>query len=209
MSWTRVLPAGQRSLLVDLPDTSAVHALAAWVRASEHAGALEEIVPGASTLLVVARADRIGALDRVAAALESADPSSAPDREPRTIEVPVVYDGPDLADVCERTGLSRDDAVAAHRDGDYRVAFLGFSPGFAFCCGVPDTLQLPRRSSPRTSVPVGSVAIANEFTAVYPAATPGGWHLLGRAVGDPMWDTDREPPQLVELGDRIVFVEQS
>lgn len=213
MSRVRVRRAGERSLLVDLPDTAAVHALAAWARASEHAGLLEEVVPGARTLLVVARSEAADRLDRLAAALHSADPARAPEGSttggsPRTVEVPVVYDGPDLAEVCERTGLTRDEVVSAHRDADYRVAFMGFSPGFAFCSGVPEPLRLPRRSSPRTSVPAGSLAIANDFTAVYPTASPGGWHLLGRAVGPPMWDTDRDPPQLVDPGDRVSFVEQ-
>ena len=86
----------------------------------------------------------------------------------------------------------------------YRVAMLGFMPGFAYLGDLPDELRLPRRDTPRTSVPAGSVAIAGRHTAVYPATTPGGWHLLGRTDVAP-WDIDRDPPALLRPGDRVRF----
>ena len=121
------------------------------------------------------------------------------------VEIPVVYDGADLAEVAEATGLSIEQVVDTHSSIVYSAAFLGFTPGWAYLVGLPPSLQLPRRKTPRTAVPAGSVAIANEFTGVYPTLSPGGWHLLGHTDVQ-MFDVDREKPALVLAGDRVRFV---
>jgi KipI family sensor histidine kinase inhibitor len=124
------------------------------------------------------------------------------------LEVPVRYgglDGPDLDSVAAATGLSTAEVVALHASCTYRVFMIGFSPGFAYLGMLPPELALPRRATPRTSVPAGSVAIAGRQTAVYPAATPGGWHLIGR-TGLALWDPARTPPALLEPGRAVRFV---
>lgn len=118
--------------------------------------------------------------------------------------VPVRYDGPDLADVARRTGLTRAEVIRRHAAPWYRVYLLGFVPGFAYLGDLDPSLLLPRRAEPRRSVPAGSVAIAGAQTAVYPLDTPGGWHLIGStavAVFTPTADS----PALFRPGDRVRF----
>lgn len=114
----------------------------------------------------------------------------------------VVYDGPDLDDVARATGLSVDDVIARHGAATYTVDTMGFAPGFAYLNGLDASLHLPRRATPRTRVPAGSLAIAGAQTAVYPFDSPGGWHLIGRVVDVRMFD-DNGP--LLALGDRVRF----
>lgn len=126
----------------------------------------------------------------------------------RLVEIPVRYGGdhgPDLADVAERTGLTLERVVEAHASVDYDCFFLGFAPGFGYLGLLPQELELPRRDEPRTRVPAGSVAIAGRQTAVYPSATPGGWHLIGRTEAA-LWDVERDPPALLAPGDTVRFV---
>ncbi len=106
--------------------------------------------------------------------------------EGRLVEVPVCYGGdlgPDLADVAAFAGCSEADVIAAHTGRDYRVYMVGFVPGFAYMAEVEPRIAAPRRSTPRMAVPTGSVAIAGGQTGVYPAATPGGWNIIGRTAG--------------------------
>ena len=124
-----------------------------------------------------------------------------------THHIPVRYggaDGPDLLEVAERVGLASERVAELHASVVYRVAILGFMPGFAYLGELPQALRLPRRDTPRTRVPAGSVAIAGLQTAVYPAATPGGWHLLGR-TDVRLWDIDRDPPAMLRPGDQVRF----
>lgn len=124
------------------------------------------------------------------------------------VEIPVRYggrDGPDLADVAARLGRSEDEVVRLHAATEYRVFVLGFVPGFPYLGTLPETLALPRRATPRLRVPAGSVAIAGRQTGIYPASTPGGWHLLGRTDAV-LWDPRREPPALLQPGARVRFV---
>lgn len=126
----------------------------------------------------------------------------------RTIEIPVCYDpelAEDLVESSRTLGISVDELIARHADGDYRVAMLGFAPGFPYLLGLDPRLQLPRRSQPRLRVPAGSVAIGGAQTGIYPTALPGGWHLIGRTPLR-LFDTDRQPPQLVNAGDRVRFI---
>lgn len=124
-----------------------------------------------------------------------------------TVEVPVTYDGADLDGVAASTGLSVAEVIAAHSGAEYQVAFCGFAPGFAYLRGLPEVLHVPRRPTPRTVVPAGSVGIAAEYSAVYPTASPGGWNLLG-STRTIMFDPDRSPPALLSPGTRVRFVER-
>jgi inhibitor of KinA len=123
------------------------------------------------------------------------------------VEVPVRYGGdfgPDLRDVAAFAGCSEADVIAAHAGRDYRVYMVGFVPGFAYMAEVEPRIAAPRRSTPRTAVPAGSVAIAGGQTGVYPAVTPGGWNIIGRTTVQP-YDPDRAEPFLFKSGDRVRF----
>jgi KipI family sensor histidine kinase inhibitor len=125
----------------------------------------------------------------------------------KTLEIPVAYGGgggPDLADAVHRTGLSEDEFVSLHAGQLYHVYMLGFLPGFAYLGDLPERLRLPRRSTPRASVPAGSVAIASDMTAIYPLESPGGWHLIGYTPV-PLWDMTRRDEPLFQPGDRVRF----
>jgi KipI family sensor histidine kinase inhibitor len=124
---------------------------------------------------------------------------------PASVEIPVRYDGPDLADVAARTGLTINEIVERHSSRTYRAYMTGFVPGFAYLGDLDESLVLPRRAVPRVRVAPGSVAIAGAQTAVYPLQTPGGWHLIGttRSV---MFDALRDPPALIHPGDLVRFV---
>lgn len=121
------------------------------------------------------------------------------------VEIPVAYDGADLAEVAARCGLTPAEVVQRHTAPTYTAAFAGFAPGFVYLEGLDPALVLPRRAEPRTRVPAGSVAIAADHAAVYPRESPGGWHLLGR-TGAVMFDAEADPPALVQPGDRVRFV---
>jgi KipI family sensor histidine kinase inhibitor len=132
-------------------------------------------------------------------ALDSLDEVAEPARD---VALRAVYDGPDLADVAQAANLSVDEVVRIHADGTYVVDTMGFAPGFAYMRGLDARLELPRRATPRTRVPGGSIAIAGAHTAVYPFDSPGGWHLIGRVVDGPMFGA--AGPRLA-LGDRVRF----
>jgi KipI family sensor histidine kinase inhibitor len=131
-------------------------------------------------------------------------PDAAP-ADGAVVEIPVVYDGPDLADVAKLSGLTSDQVIARHSDTEYTVGWLGFAPGFGYLTGLdPALCGVPRLASPRLSVPAGSVAIAGGLAAIYPSASPGGWRLLGRTAAR-LWDPSREPPSLLTPGMRVRF----
>ena len=195
-----VRAVGVRSVLVELGDQEAVHRLwsAWWARADPDT---EEIVAGHGSLLVTVRAglDPMAVLGRLQSV---APPAAGPGS--REVVIPVEYDGVDLADVATLTGLSAAEVVQRHSGASYTVAFLGFSPGFAYLTGGDPALDVPRLDRPRTTVPAGSVATAAGVSAVYPQATPGGWRLLGR-TDEVLFDPHRRPPALLAPGDRVHF----
>ena len=175
------------------------------------AGALE-FVPAARTVLVHfdpaltsagALADRIGEVVR--GIEDEAAGAQGGVGEADVVEIAVRYDGEDLESVAQQAGLSRDEVVARHSATVYTVAFCGFAPGFGYLTGLDDALWLPRRATPRTRVPAGSVAIADRYAAVYPQASPGGWHLVGRTDAA-VWDPGRQPPAMFAPGARVRFV---
>jgi KipI family sensor histidine kinase inhibitor len=140
----------------------------------------------------------VGQLHRIASDAPRAD---AP--EP-FVSIPVRYDGDDLAEVAALTGLDPGEVVELHASAEYQVAFCGFAPGFGYLRGLPAPLHLPRRATPRTRVPTGSVAIAAEYSAVYPGASPGGWHLLG-STEVRLFDVGADPPALLRPGTCVRF----
>lgn len=216
----RVLPYGDRALLVELADTAQAVRCGELVREHPVAGELlADLVPGARTVLLVGRsgvvADRLRALLPSDDALAAAEPGAgsggaggsggaAPATDAATVVIPVVYDGPDLASVAEMTGLSPDEVVAAHTGQPWRVAFGGFAPGFAYLAGGDPRLQVPRRPEPRTAVPAGAVALAGEFSGIYPRPSPGGWQLIGYTDAV-MWDLQRPSPALLAAGVTVRF----
>jgi KipI family sensor histidine kinase inhibitor len=197
-------PAGPRAILVEFDDQDAVrdcYAEARRRRADGRLAATVELVPAACTLLL----DELDDQAAVARDLRTWRPVRAVVDSPREIEIPTVYDGPDLADVAAHWGVHVAEVPAIHAALVHEVAFIGFAPGFAYLTGLPRALRLPRRRSPRTRVPAGSVAAADLFTGVYPRESPGGWQLLGHTA-TAMWDPDRDPPWLLAPGDRVRFV---
>ena len=194
---------GDRALLVEVPDPAAVAA----VRAALEAGPLpgqRDLVPAARTVLVVL--DRQPS-DLDLATLRRLSPAApAPDRGTAAVELPVVFDGEDLADVAGLTGRSAADVVATLTSQDLTVAFCGFAPGFGYLTGLPEDLHVPRRATPRTRVPAGSVGLAGPFAGAYPRASPGGWQLVGRTDAV-LFDVDRDAPALLRPGARVRFRE--
>lgn len=197
----RVLPYGERAVLLELASIDEVLGAYAAVREAPPAG-LEDVVPAALTLLL-SFADP-AALAAALPALRQLDTSPRPREVGELVCIDVVYDGADLKDVAELTGLSTDEVVDRHSSVQYTVAFNGFSPGFAYLIGLDERLRVPRRPSPRTAVPAGAVAMTGGFTAVYPRRSPGGWQLLGH-TDEPMWDDAREVPALLRPGMRVRF----
>ncbi|MFC5728312.1 MULTISPECIES: 5-oxoprolinase subunit B family protein [Nocardioides] len=208
----KLLPYGDRGLLVELSDAAQVVACVDLLRADPAVGKLvADVVPGARTVLLVA-GPAVG-LDRLAAVVpdESVvrEAVSEQQRQVRPsgeleVVIPVTYDGPDLVEVARLTGLGEDGVVAAHTGTPWRVAFGGFAPGFAYLVGGDPRLRVPRRDAPRTSVPAGSVGLAGEFSGVYPRPSPGGWQLIGR-TDTVLWDLDRDPPALLSADATVRF----
>ncbi len=196
-----VLPYGDRALLVEVADGAGVAALAAGLERSPLPGQ-RDVVPAARTVLV--RFDRPPAETDAAAVrrLAGTPPPPAPDLPP--VELPVVFDGPDLADVAELTGRAVPELVAALVAVEYTVAFSGFAPGFGYLTGLPEELHVPRRATPRTRVPAGSVGLAGPYAGAYPRPSPGGWQLVGRTDAV-LFDVERDEPALLRPGARVRF----
>ena len=196
-----VLPYGDRALLVEVDGLDAVRALAAALERTPLPGQ-QELVPAARTVLV--RLDRPPA-DTDAARLRRLAAEPVPDVPGvPPVELPVVFDGPDLAEVAELTRRSTSALVDALTALEFTVAFTGFAPGFGYLTGLPDDLHVPRRSTPRTRVPAGSVGLAGPYAGAYPRASPGGWQLIGRTDAV-LFDVDRESPALLRPGARVRF----
>jgi len=164
-----------------------------------------EVCPGAATVMVrfdplrCTAADVTAVLARLSPTMVETSPVS------HLVEVPVVYDGIDLADLVRATGLRTDEVVALHCAPTYRVAFVGFAPGFAYLRGLDPRLTAPRLDSPRPEVPAGSVGIADQWTGVYPRSSPGGWRLIGRTPLS-LWNEADNPPARLSPGVSVRFV---
>jgi KipI family sensor histidine kinase inhibitor len=208
-----LLACGEHAVLVEVGGLDQVVSFDHAVREAVAAGTpgftdVVDIVPAATTVLVVV-ADEAGVagLRQVLATLPAAAGREVLASD-QAIESPVRYDGPDLTDVAKLTGLSVEEVIAAHTGTDWRVAFGGFAPGFAYLSWGDPRLGVPRREEPRTSVPSGAVALAGQFSAIYPRSSPGGWQLIGR-TDVVVFDIDRDPPALLQPGAVVRFVEES
>ncbi|GAB2985881.1 5-oxoprolinase subunit B family protein [Nocardioides montaniterrae] len=204
----RLLPYGDRALLVELASTDEVVALTDLLRSSPSvAEVVADVVPGARTVLLKARpgvwVERLRAVvpdeehdfPRQKCALRQGLPD---------VVIPTTYDGPDLVEVARLTGLDEAEVVRAHGESEWRVAFGGFAPGFAYLVGGDARLTVPRRDTPRTRVPAGAVGLAGEFSGIYPRESPGGWQLIGRTDAV-LWDLARDEPALLRAGATVRF----
>lgn len=199
----RVLPVNTDSFLIELPTLDDTLALYDTLRAAALPG-IEELVPAARTVLVhfspwltdsTALIAAIAALPVMAGAA----------RDVPQIVVPVRYDGEDLPLLAETLGISVAQLIEHHQSARWKVAFTGFAPGFAYMVSSDWRWQVPRRATPRTRIPAGSLALAGEFSGIYPQASPGGWQLIG-STDEPMWDLRRQPPALLQPGAEVQFV---
>ena len=193
---------GEDALLVEVPDAAAATAM--YVEARRRGLPAAEVVPAARTVLF----DGVPDLPALRTALDELGIPDGQQAGERTVEVPTVYDGPDLDDVARLWDMTRGEVVATHTGTEFTVAFCGFSPGFAYCTGLPERLSVPLLDRPRTRVPTGSVGLAGAFTGVYPTASPGGWRLVGRTELT-LWDVDREQPATLTPGTRVRFAEDA
>ena len=199
-----VLDYGDQALLVQCGSTAEVLAWAAALRADALPGVLD-VVPAARTVLVKLAAPRYQGVirQRLRKMRVNPDPVVSADRRADVV-IDVVYDGPDLAEVANLTGLTAAQIVHAHTSTLWHVGFSGFAPGFAYLVDGDPRLRVPRRAEPRTSVPAGSVGLAGEFSAVYPRQSPGGWQLIGHTDAV-LWDLDRPSPALLTRGMWVQF----
>ena len=167
-----------------------------------------DIVPGMNNLTVIFNPLQTSAKDMLSLLKEAWNAAKSDAFEARTINIPVQYGGefgPDIAHVAKHTGLSIEEVIDQHSQAQYIVYFLGFQPGFAYMGGLPETLATPRRAEPRLQVSAGSVGIGGSQTGIYPAASPGGWQLIGRSdicLFNPLDDS----PSLLTPGDNVRFV---
>ncbi|MEU7109594.1 5-oxoprolinase subunit PxpB [Streptomyces sp. NPDC046215] len=199
----RVLTVGRHALLVEVATADEAQALHAELLRRRAAGALppvREIVPAARTVLL----DGLDEPEALAGDIAGwrVPPLTAADGEP--VVLPVRYDGADLAEVAALWGVAEEDVARIHSGLEFRVAFCGFAPGFGYLTGLPERLHVPRRATPRTAVPAGSVGLAGPYTGVYPRSSPGGWQLVGRTDAV-LWDAAREPAALLAPGTRVRF----
>ena len=209
----RIVPAGDAALVLELPARADPETSARVIAIAEAArrrlgSSLRDTVVGYHTLTVYFDPLRVDAdwVEEQLAEL-STGVSPEPDIARPLIEVPVCYGGecgPDLDDVAAQAGCSAEEVVGLHTAREYRVFVVGFVPGVAYMGPVAPRLAVPRRNTPRTRVPAGSVAIAAGQTGIYPVETPGGWHLIGRTSLRP-FDETRAEPSLFRPGDRVVF----
>ncbi|WP_184571729.1 5-oxoprolinase subunit PxpB [Streptomyces zagrosensis] len=202
----RGLPVGDHALLLEVGSDEAVEALHAELLRRVGTPALpavREIVPAARTVLLDGLTDPA----RTAARLTEWHIPALTRDQGAAVEIPVRYDGPDLRDVAKLWGVTPDEVVRIHSGTEFRVAFCGFAPGFGYLTGLPDRYHVPRRATPRTRVPVGSLALAGPYTGVYPRSSPGGWQLIGTSNAV-LWDAAREPAALFAPGTRVRFVPQ-
>jgi KipI family sensor histidine kinase inhibitor len=200
----RVLRVGEDALLIDLPSPEEAwswHAELLRRRGDGTLGPVREIVPGERTVLLSGVADAAA----FSAELRGWSVTARAAGSGPLVEIPVRYDGPDLAVVAERWGVPEQDVAVVHSGTEHRVAFCGFAPGFAYMTGLGERYGMPRRAEPRTSVPAGSVAVAGRYTGIYPRSSPGGWQLIG-TTSVRLWDLDREPAALLAPGTRVRFV---
>jgi KipI family sensor histidine kinase inhibitor len=199
-----VLDYGDQALLVQCGSTAEVLAWADALRAAALPGVLD-IVPAARTVLVKLDGPRYqGVIRQRLRKLRVSPETAAPAERIADVVIDVVYDGPDLGEVASHTGLTIAQVIDAHTATLWRVGFSGFAPGFAYLVDGDPRLRVPRHTEPRTAVPAGSVALAGEFSAIYPRRSPGGWQLIGHTDAV-LWDLVRSDPALLTQGMWVQF----
>lgn len=216
----RIEPVGDSALLIgfgDRVDPAIGHRVQAFVAhlLARPLRAVRDVVPAFSTVTLHYRPEQVPGSGgtpyerlRLQVRQRLEIDLGADTAEPRLFEVPVWYGGeagPDLDDVARQRKLPPEEVVRRHVASAHVVYMLGFAPGFPFIGGLDPALQMPRRTTPRTSVPPGSVAIARDQTCIYPLDTPGGWNIIGRTPLR-LFDAAAEPPCLLGPGDAIRFV---
>lgn len=199
----RFLPVNLNALLVELDNLEQTLALLASLKNEPIAG-IEELVPAARTILISWRPTACSRADLVRE-IGQRDVSARAQRGGTLIEIPVHYNGEDLADVAQLLGVTPEEVIRRHTGSEYTVAFTGFAPGFAYLSGGHPSFNLPRRSTPRTRIPAGAIGLAGTFSGVYPQASPGGWQIIG-VTPTAMWDLARDVPALLQPGYRVRFL---
>jgi KipI family sensor histidine kinase inhibitor len=202
----RILPSGTTAFLVELGDLDEVLGLYAALIDEVPAGVVD-IVPAARTLLVVTD-PRMATVSSVAEAVRRTTPRPGDTGSSELVEIPVRYDGEDLHEAAEALGCDGAELVRRHTAAEWTVAFTGFAPGFGYLRSKTWQTAVPRRSSPRTKVPRGAVALAGEFSGIYPRESPGGWQLIGH-TSLAVFDLGRQPPALLRPGTGVRFLPES
>lgn len=196
-----IRPVGDRAILVELPSLDAVLSLRAFLTEQPEEGQLD-VVAAAETVLITAASTAAAA--RIARKVRAAKLSTPQGRDDAVVVIDTVYDGEDLGEAAAWAGMTAEAMVAMHSQQLWTAAFGGFAPGFAYLVSAAAYPPIPRRTSPRTGVPAGSVAMAGRYSAVYPGTSPGGWQLIGRTAAR-LWDPARQSPALISPGNRVQF----
>ncbi|MEU9303018.1 allophanate hydrolase subunit 1 [Streptomyces sp. NPDC048269] len=203
----RPLVVGGEALLIELGSAAEVAALHAELlrrRDAGELGAVRDLVPAARTVLLDGVRDPVGLGARIA----GWEVPPLTETEGPLVTLPVRYDGPDVAEAARLWGVAPGEVPGIVGGTVFRVAFCGFAPGFGYLTGLPERFHLPRRATPRTAVPAGSLALAGEYAGVYPRSSPGGWQLIG-STDAVLWDPEREPAALFTPGVRVRFTEET
>lgn len=200
----RVLPNGTTAVLVEVDDLDAVLGLYAALVDDVPPGVID-VVPAARTVLVVTDPS-VTSLSSVADAVRSTTPRNDQRDSGELVEIPVTYNGDDVEEAAQLLGCDVAELVRRHTAHEWTVAFCGFAPGFGYLTSKAWQVDVPRRSSPRKCVPLGSVALAGEFSGVYPRQSPGGWQLIGR-TDLAVFDLSRDPAALLRPGTRVRFLD--
>jgi KipI family sensor histidine kinase inhibitor len=200
MPTRRLLPYGDRARLLECDDLADSQAVQHWLE-GQHRPEITGIVPGARTLLLQLAGSLPTDLVRTMIDIELPAVTTT---DVGLITIDVSYDGPDLAGTADRLGIEVEDLITHHTGQEWTVAFCGFSPGFGYLSPTRQQLTVPRRDSPRTRVPAGSVALADHWSAVYPTQSPGGWQLIG-STDATLFDVDADPPAVLLPGTRVRF----
>lgn len=217
----RFTPLGDRAVTItlgdaiDIPTHRRVRSAAAALAARPPAGVVDQVPAFASVTVHydparVAGDAQLAPYDRLVAQLDELL-STVREEDlpvPRLVEIPVCYGGelgPDLEDVARQHDLTTQGVIDLHAGAEYLVYMVGFMPGFAYMGGLPEQIATPRRSTPRTAVPAGTVGIGGRQTGVYPLESPGGWSLIGRTPLK-IFDIRRDPATLLATGDHARFV---
>lgn len=199
----RLLPCGPDAVLIEFPDGDEMLAFCNGLAAAP-LPEVQEVVPAARTVLL--RGTSPSVMDRLIRAARAVSPVPTQTESSRELSIDVHYGGEDLAEAARHLGMSPEALVARHTELVWTVAFCGFAPGFAYMTCPEAGWSMPRRSSPRTRVPAGAIALAGEYTGCYPTPSPGGWQLIGHTEVT-LWDTGAEPPALLTPQTRVRFVD--